>query len=178
MCGQGNHIHASVPAVYYVFDTTFDPFVPASTESVSLNVLAGCEQYPCQPGFGCNYENYSLSCTACASPLVGRDGIRCELEFTCQPGTECVITGGCTDQSECTPCRNGTVSDGSGECIACNRLGERSNSARTACVPCSAGTEPSSDRSECIACGEGNYSALGVCQRCLPPNHPSSDKAA
>eukprot|EP01043_Picozoa_sp_COSAG02_P066131 COSAG02_NODE_10195_length_1997_cov_4.878820_1_plen_596_part_01 len=174
----GYHIQATETEQFYVYNTSFDPFEERLSRSMFVNVLSGCEQYPCSHGFGCSYVRYSLMCTACPPPLVGRDGIRCTLDFACPPGMECAAAGGCTDESQCTLCRNGTVSDGAGECIVCNRLGERSNNARTACVPCGAGTEPSSDRSHCVPCGEGNFSALGVCQRCLPPNHPTTDLAA
>eukprot|EP01046_Picozoa_sp_COSAG06_P039020 COSAG06_NODE_4562_length_4142_cov_30.248330_1_plen_913_part_10 len=137
-----------------------------------LNVLSGCEQYPCQPNFGCSYENYSLSCTACVPPLVGRDGIRCELEFTCQPGTECANAGGCTDQSECTPCRNGTVSDGLsalGICEPCAPDGTIPtvvpNEHHTACVPCPASTTPSTTGEYCV-CDSSSYNATSVNINC------------
>ena len=170
---------------FYVYNTTFSPFRlnEAETGSVAVNVLGGCEQYPCPEGFGCRYENYSLACTPCPGTLISRDGIRCELPFICAPGTQCTTDSRCNDQSQCVPCSNGTVSDGSGECVPCNRAGERANDALTACVPCAAGTEPSLDHSQCISCSTGKISEGVSCEPCAvngttPTSVPNEGRTA
>ena len=45
--------------------TTFVPFGVASVRGI--DVLAGCEQYPCGLDEGCSYTNWSLSCAMCAA---------------------------------------------------------------------------------------------------------------
>eukprot|EP01043_Picozoa_sp_COSAG02_P052433 COSAG02_NODE_5647_length_4153_cov_5.533300_1_plen_1278_part_10 len=165
---MGWHMHTNGPTEFFVYNTSFDPFERGTHFSLYLDVLAGCDIYPCPVGFGCSYENYSLSCTPCPGSLISRDGIRCELPYTCPPGKECAVVDGCVDASQCSTCKNGTVSDGSGECTPCTKFGERANDARSACVPCVAGTEPSLDRSRCVACGKGNVSEGALCRPCTP----------
>eukprot|EP01052_Picozoa_sp_SAG31_P000855 SAG31_NODE_26_length_32985_cov_39.054096_20_plen_1883_part_00 len=118
-----------VPALLYaegilsakISDTTFKPFT--NGETVLLGLLGGCDQHPCNPGYACEYAEYSLSCTACPSPTVGTDGVIC---MPCPAGHG--------------PNANGT---------RCERCAGNNASSTGTCHPCPAGTVASEDRYVC-----------------------------
>eukprot|EP01043_Picozoa_sp_COSAG02_P074241 COSAG02_NODE_14777_length_1237_cov_1.283831_1_plen_357_part_10 len=181
----GDHIFANVPVRFFVFNTTFDPFVRASAESVSLNVLAGCEQYSCSRGFGCTYTNYSLACSICPSGLIAPDGIRCT---PCPAGTQpnaakidCVrctnnqysTYGVCDDcpspnvvspdRTSCSP----PFECGAGhECTDPRGCGD-ARSGKTQCSPCPVGSVSSSG-ANCVACSERGKVANPLQTTCIP----------
>eukprot|EP01052_Picozoa_sp_SAG31_P041812 SAG31_NODE_6444_length_2015_cov_5.114301_1_plen_406_part_01 len=74
---DGDSIYADSPGRFYVYNTTFDPFESGPRRTVNLNMLAGCENYPCPQGQGCTYTNYSLLCVPCSGATVSVDGLVC-----------------------------------------------------------------------------------------------------
>eukprot|EP01052_Picozoa_sp_SAG31_P024895 SAG31_NODE_2149_length_6331_cov_3.422657_2_plen_1496_part_00 len=157
----GTHIYVDTPAWFFMYNTTFDPFEPGTPTSVFLNVLAGCEQYPCDPGHACSYTNYSLLCTPCPAALVSTDGLLCA---PCTAGQ-----GPNANKSACEAC-GGTNYSISGTCERCAAPNIAENNFRT-CRGCAAGEAPNTDRTACLSCPPGHFSAFGArCETCAVPN--------
>eukprot|EP01043_Picozoa_sp_COSAG02_P043076 COSAG02_NODE_3721_length_6323_cov_3.825353_2_plen_1317_part_00 len=138
-----DHVYATNPTVFQVVNTTFVPFHPGAP-SVHVNVLAGCEQYPCPTGFACSYSNYSLFCSACPEPLVGRDGLRCE---PCGPGQ-----GPNEDRTTCIDCVGQTYST-IGSCHDCDGIVDPDH---RSCTACPRGQEADDTGLNC-RCTDGNF---------------------
>jgi Ca2+-binding EF-hand superfamily protein len=67
----------------------------------------GCSAHPCEPGYSCSYEDYTLRCTQCGEsvagvPLISVDGLEC---ISCKAGTEASA-----NRSACLPCAAGSMS--------------------------------------------------------------------
>jgi serine/threonine protein kinase len=88
-----------------------------------------------------------------AVKLIGVQISTC-VDEPCKLGERCTIRA---VSRFCDPCRSNEISDG------------------VVCRACERGTEPSSDRSSCVACqGQHTYSAGGICQVCeglASPDH-------
>jgi hypothetical protein len=106
----GDAAFSNLPKAWKVSNTTFVPFYQGRT--VSLNVLAGCEQWPCPHGHSCRYDNYSTFCQPCPHPTVGSNGLSCTL---CSPGWG---PGQGTSINDCAPCTDNTIST-AGVCNDC-----------------------------------------------------------
>ena len=158
--GDGAHICAYAPNLFRVHNTSFNPF-ERGVKSVSLNVLAGCEENPCTNGFACSYLNYSTFCIACPEPLVGADGVRCE---QCAPGK-----GPNENRTACEDCAGQTYSP-AGTCLDCPAPNVV-NGGRTECLSCRPGQEPNENHTACLPCVGATYSQFGV--RCFPCEAPS-----
>eukprot|EP01052_Picozoa_sp_SAG31_P026118 SAG31_NODE_2343_length_5906_cov_2.399346_3_plen_1601_part_00 len=143
-------------------------------------------------------------CRDCAAGQYGPDGGGClncsevgDNQFsvptsaqcsTCQPGKQPTL-----DRSQCEMCI--TVGDSyyfspdGGPCRRCEP-GSQPNAQRQSCVACvdsysadgrrciscDAGSGPSANHSHCDICTGISYSLSGVCQVCIPPREPSSDR--
>lgn len=60
-----NDFHALSPERAYVIDTLYEPFDDTLSVLIVPGVARGkmrgsCQEYPCQPGYGCHYKNASL----------------------------------------------------------------------------------------------------------------------
>eukprot|EP01046_Picozoa_sp_COSAG06_P038060 COSAG06_NODE_4358_length_4332_cov_1.458540_2_plen_585_part_00 len=110
-----------------------------------MNALGGCEQYPCDKGFGCTYQQYSLVCVACPDNSL-TDGISCT---PCPAGQ-----GPNNDRSACIDCagRNYSIS---GVCQECSDV---VNADRTSCSKCPLLQTPSANGEMC-ECDSNSYSA-------------------
>ena len=152
---KGAHMLANDPAFFKVYNANFEPFVPGSA-SVNINILAGCEQYPCDLGYACSYSRYSLMCSACPGSTVGTDGISCA---ACEVGF-----GPNTNKTACQPCA--ATDFGVGVCQQCAPPNVVSED-RTACVGCPAGQQPLANQTGCSDCIGNTYSEFGIqCQSC------------
>ena len=169
---KGHHIYAASPIKFYVAETSFDPYADeGNTRFINLNVLAGCAQFPCKPGYRCSYERYSLQCTACPQHRVGRTGLTCD---NCGPGT-----GPTLDQHHCQTCDPGRYSD-VGVCQECKTpyavtvFSQDAVKKPIHCGNCPAGSgRASEDIALCSPCIGRNYSmADGVCKSCPDGKRP------
>jgi hypothetical protein len=159
MIAEGSHIYALAPAPFKVYSSTFEPFEPGPMGSVSINTVAGCEQYPCDIGQQCSYINYSLLCEPCPGATVSVDGLRCA---PCDIGF-----GPNTEKTACQPC--GANEYGIGVCQACLPpyavTGDKTSCvAPFKCDPgssCPAGTVECGSQADCAACGTG-MTSLGI----------------
>ncbi len=158
----GDHIFGNSPPRFYIYNTSFEPFESDTDDSVSLNVLAGCDKYPCNPsngystGFSCSYRNYSLLCEPCSMNLISTDGLSC---FPCGPGE-----GSNDNQTLCEPCQGFDYSP-AGTCMEC-AYPNIVNLDRTTCSACSPGKQPNANRTACVACLNDTVSTFGVCVPC------------
>jgi hypothetical protein len=116
----GDDIDADMPDVFRLENVSF----ATSVRPVSVNVVTGCEQYPCELGQSCVYTDYSLSCTACRGTTVGLNGLACTV---CQPGFE--PSG---DRTECVQC-----------------IGNKVSKFGTACELCVSGSIAAADKTQC-----------------------------
>jgi predicted outer membrane repeat protein len=92
----GSAIYVSSPPSIRIFETTFAPYDPQQSVYIG-GALGGCEEVrPCEPGFTCLYQNYSLSCSRCPANTYSSDGISCT---SCPPGS-----GPNNLQSKCYAC--------------------------------------------------------------------------
>eukprot|EP01046_Picozoa_sp_COSAG06_P023440 COSAG06_NODE_1862_length_8199_cov_7.440741_2_plen_2345_part_00 len=147
---EGHHILATGTADrVYIYNSSYDPLIHAS---VSVAILSGCEEHPCDSsngfvtGLGCTYRNFSLSCEPCPTSLYSPKGISCT---SCAPGS-----GPSNDQSSCEPCQGSEYSP-SGTCMQCSEPNVV-NAARTECTKCDPGQGSNADRTACV-CAEGYY---------------------
>ena len=143
----------------------------------------GVQCLDCEPGWGPNNDldgcesctgiQYSPAgvCLLCVPPAMTDNAhIACNVPYECPVGTECAREGGCDEREHCTQCPTGWVSDGLHECVACDDFGKRANDAKSECVSCPPGTEPSFDRESCSACAGFNTSSFGIgCEECSFP---------
>eukprot|EP01043_Picozoa_sp_COSAG02_P035268 COSAG02_NODE_2514_length_8624_cov_12.683050_2_plen_680_part_00 len=74
---DGAALYMETPASVRISDTVLEPFLPGATTVFISGQLGGCSEHPCQPGFSCGYDKYSLTCTRCAFPQVSPDGLSC-----------------------------------------------------------------------------------------------------
>jgi len=68
--------------------TRFQPFDKEKTAVIGgswLATVGGCAEHPCEAGFSCSYQNYSLWCDRCPDKTVGQDGLTC---LTCEAGKQ------------------------------------------------------------------------------------------
>jgi hypothetical protein len=56
----GAQVYLEQPVSVKILDTEFDPFVDGGQAVFFGGRLAGCTEHPCDPGFSCAYEKYSL----------------------------------------------------------------------------------------------------------------------
>ena len=125
-----------------------------------------CGAFPCSPGYGCTYENFSLvPCQRCPRHLISPQGRAC---------TAC-LAGQSSDasQSACVACVPGRA--GSGLCEAC-APGRYPNLNATGCQECDVGTYSSEGSVACTQCPSGSYSprAAQSCRKCRTGQQPSS----
>ena len=73
----GGALYLREPASVKIVETTFTPFVDGSATVFISGRLGGCAEHPCDPGFSCSYDKYSITCTPCEFPLVSTDGLSC-----------------------------------------------------------------------------------------------------
>jgi hypothetical protein len=92
--GRGSHLDIDRPQYFYAYGVSFEPFEPR--RSVSLPILAGCEQFSCSRGEACSYTQYSLRCSPCADGTVGLDNVTCT---ACEPGKQAS-----SDKTACVEC--------------------------------------------------------------------------
>jgi hypothetical protein len=150
--GSVDHVRADDPGMFFVYNTSFDCAPDPSrclsnTQGwVSVNVLAGCQQYPCDPGYACSYSSYSLICTPCSGSTVSPDGLDCS---PCPAGE-----GPNADSRSCTSCAANEYS-AVGVCTQCE-AGKVPLPSRTGCVACDPGMVVHDGR--CV-CGEGKYNS-------------------
>lgn len=106
-------------------------------------------------------KSVAIECSAfpCEAGEFGSQGLcsRCPEEAPFSPSRA-------TSSSSCTACdKTGTFSH-LRECFDCE-LGHvnplTNSTSADACIPCEAGTGPTSDRSSCSGCGAGSYSEGG-----------------
>ena len=140
--GSVDHVRADDPGMFFIYNTSFDctddtRCLSTTTGWVSVNVLAGCQQYPCNPGHACSYSSYSLMCTPCQGATVSPDGLVCN---PCPAGE-----GPSADSRSCTSC-------------AANEY-----SAVGICMQCEAGKVPLPSRTGCVACDPGMVVLDGQC---------------
>eukprot|EP01045_Picozoa_sp_COSAG04_P003515 COSAG04_NODE_144_length_22941_cov_54.823614_1_plen_1624_part_10 len=159
-------------------DTTFSPWTPAAVSDTSgWNPTAGdCAEHPCDPGFSCSFEHYSLRCTPCRAGTQSEHGLTCE---RCQPGEEPV-----QGQTNCQACTGDTYSaDG----VECRDDCPRSSSIiiggslcpegkHCECALCPEGKGPASNRTQCERCPAGQYGTDGACRDCTAPTVSHSDR--
>jgi hypothetical protein len=144
--GDGGHaIYARDPVRMYVYDTEWEPFVDGT---VSVNRLGDCEVYPCDLGFGCTYQEYSLSCEPCPAGTVSSDGITC---LPCPAGK-----GPTENRTFCELCEGATYSI-TGICQDCDAKRVVSND-RTRCEACAPGQQASTDFTRCV-CDSTTYNS-------------------
>lgn len=150
--GTVDHVRADDPGIFFVYNTSFDCAPDpsrclSSTQGwVSVNVLAGCQQYPCDPGHACSYSSYSLICTPCQGATVSPDGLDCS---PCPAGE-----GPTADSRSCTSCAANEYS-AVGVCTQCE-AGKVPLPSRTGCVACDPGMVVRDGR--CV-CGAGKYNS-------------------
>jgi predicted outer membrane repeat protein len=73
----GAALHLDQPLLVKIVHTDFSPLLDGATTVFISGRLGGCAQHPCDPGFACKYDKYSITCTPCEFPLVGMDGLSC-----------------------------------------------------------------------------------------------------
>jgi predicted outer membrane repeat protein len=156
---KNDHVSIFTSDSYKVYNTTFTPYAPEFSRSVSFGgPAATCDEYPCAVGEKCSYINSSLWCGTCSVHTVSLTGNRCS---SCPPGT-----GPNGDQTGCISCLGGYYSP-YGICQDC-AAPRVINALRTSCTACAAGQGPSSNRSACEPCPGNSFSTDGVCSPCFP----------
>jgi hypothetical protein len=114
------------PPLVKVLHTSFSPFVDNGRHVAVSGKLGGCNEHPCDPGYGCTYANYSLACTQCSRVLHSANGRVC---------TSCPMGKGPVD-----------------EMTRCEMCGGNNHSSFGVCLPCPPEKVPSEDRSRCEDC--------------------------
>ena len=127
---------AESPKRFKLYNTSFQPF---EVGSVSLNVIAGCGLYPCDPGQSCHYEKFSILCTDCPPGTISPDG------------------------SSCTWCKAGTGPNANR--TVCDRCTGNDYSSTGICAPCPPNQIVSANGAACIDC-PGDYH-IGREGRCV-----------
>ena len=112
--------------------SAFTPLLAGQTVLISPGiqddkVVGGCQQHPCEPGFSCEYKNYSLSCEPCSTQTFSPDGLAC---IACPQAT-----GPNNESTACEPCRGDNYSS------------------YGVCMPCDSRLVVSADRKTCVGCG-------------------------
>jgi hypothetical protein len=145
--------------------TRFQPFNKEQTAVIDgswLATVGGCAEHPCEAGFSCSYQNYSLWCDRCPDKTVGQDGLIC---LPCEAGK-----GPSPDRTRCESCTGDNSYSASGVCEECGPEtvpvlpGRRACAAQFRCkngYECRTGAcKIQTDCSECGA-GERPCSAVG-----------------
>jgi hypothetical protein len=148
---RGKVLHLEEPASIKIRHCEFSPFESGANTVYLAGQVGGCGVHPCDPGYSCEYKNYSLACTPCIVPTVSTDGAYCT---PCPAGT-----GPMQDQTGCMDCPPGQAS-AFGVCTPC--LGDTiPNEHGSTCVACPSGTEPGQTHvqspTECNRCQAGHY---------------------
>ena len=152
-------------------DTTFSPWSSTAVSDTSgWNPTAGdCEEHPCDPGFSCSFEHYSLRCTPCRAGTQSEHGLTCE---QCQPGEEPV-----QGQTNCQACTGDTYSADGVKCRDdCPRSSSIIRRGGSECAQCPEGQGPNSNRTQCERCPAGRFSSDGACRDCAAPTVSHSDR--
>ena len=154
VASDDQHVFGTSLVELKIKDTLFYPF---SAAAVRVDVLGDCAIHPCVKGERCVYQQYSLSCAACAAGSVGLDGQQCS---TCGAGT-----GPNQNQTSCVPCDAGKFST-FGVCRDC---APPQVTDKILCSSCQAGTGPNQNRTACQPCTGHDVSAKGICAPCELP---------
>eukprot|EP01052_Picozoa_sp_SAG31_P035615 SAG31_NODE_4323_length_3360_cov_1.501993_2_plen_867_part_00 len=154
---NGDEIYLEGQDSWLIRDTVFEDFVPSRTFFTMGSSLAGCNEWPCPPGYACSYTNASLQCTQCQKdPETGKpslysdDGIECKL---CQAGTEPA-----DNASACVACPPGRHSI-LGICTECpvGKIPDETTFVpRVTCASCPPHQLPNADSTQC-ECGPDRY---------------------
>jgi hypothetical protein len=80
--GFADAIYSWKPAKIHIKNSQLEPFTEGKSAAISPGLVAGiivggCRENPCQPGYSCDYTNYSLSCHPCKEKLFSDDGVAC-----------------------------------------------------------------------------------------------------
>ena len=113
----GSAIRVRAPRSTLIVDTRFEPL---AAHCVELDgALADCDVHPpstCGVGHGCSYEDFSLTCTACPTPLFG-DGRTCQ---PCPNPVREAADGGLSGLCACKPGYYGSATTKPGRnCTVC-----------------------------------------------------------
>jgi len=133
----GAAAHADRPSSIKVVNTTFQPYEEGAATVFIGGRLGGCAEHPCDPGFSCGYERYSIACAPCQEGTYSSTGKTCD---TCPSGKD--TTG---NQQGCTGCSGNDYSD-YGVCQSC--VGHASAD-HSICEPCPYGQIPKPDLTGC-----------------------------
>eukprot|EP01046_Picozoa_sp_COSAG06_P022113 COSAG06_NODE_1694_length_8699_cov_57.094767_1_plen_2376_part_10 len=158
--GDGAALHTTNPLSLKIVDTTFDPFLDGAATVFIAGRLAACVEHPCDLGYACSYDKYSITCTPCEYPLVSADGLSCR---SCLAGAG--PNAGLTDCTECPGEQYSTF----GVCLDPDR-GYTSNGDHTAAIDVD---ECSADDGGCdplaVKVGSCEYTADGTETDCQSP---------
>lgn len=126
----GAQVYLDRPTSVKIIDTEFLPFVDGGMSVFFGGRLAGCTEHPCQPGFSCSYEMYSLACTPCPETQISSDGLQCSF---CGPGKQPN-----ENSTSCVPCSGMNEYSAHGVCHACDGMAARDPNSRlfTMCLEC------------------------------------------
>eukprot|EP01052_Picozoa_sp_SAG31_P038165 SAG31_NODE_5048_length_2778_cov_1.677118_1_plen_596_part_00 len=151
---------------WVVRDSAIEPYDSHLSAVTLRSPLAGCDEDPCQPGFGCEYVNFSTRCTTCPLTLASTDGRMCT---ACQPGE-----GPADNGTVCRRCPSGLYSN-----AETNIDGTNMTTTTTICSTCAPGKRAAPEQDRCIDCPEGLHSADGLaCRPCIPGQMPDAPSGA